>query len=103
MGGVFPLSFTTVKFFILYNGLIPIASSRIPLHFHDGEPSDQRTGRGAHTTTTTGRKFLPGRVITLRWQSCLLLLRRRRRRRRERVTTESGFGVSPPLPLSVCV
>jgi hypothetical protein len=106
---------------VLYS-LIPTTSTRIPLHFHDGESSDQRTGRSAYarfaptptTTTTTTRQLLSGRVITLRRGSWLLFhcrRRRRRRRRRNRVTTRTqklgrrgGSGMSPLflLLLSVC-
>jgi hypothetical protein len=83
--------------------LKPTAPARIPLHIYDGESSDQRTRRGAHTTTT--RELLLGRVITLRSGE---FHRRRRRRRRDRVTTRTralGSGMSPLLlllPLSVC-
>jgi hypothetical protein len=103
---------------VLYS-LVPTTSTRIPLHFHDGESSDQRTGRSTHarfapTIPTTNGQLLPGRVIALRRRSWLLFhcrRRRRRRRRRNRVTTRTrkrgsrgGFGMSPLflLLLSVC-
>lgn len=87
----------------------------IPLHFHDGEPSDQCTGRSAHTTATR-RMPLPRRVIAFRWRSWLFFHPRRRKRRRSRMTIRtrtldsgrrrrrSGLGIPrPPFLLSVCV
>jgi hypothetical protein len=91
----------------------PTASSRIPLHIHDRESSDKRTGRSAHTTTLLGRW-----VITLRpgepSESWLLFHHRHRRRRRRRPvedlvtrartrTRTRTLGISPLLLSACCI
>jgi hypothetical protein len=78
--------------------------TRILLHCHNGEPSDQRTSCGTHMTATTIRKLLPGRVIALQCWRPWWFHRRRRRwgqvTTRTRMPSSSGFRISS---LSVCI
>lgn len=71
---------------------------RIPLYDGDGESSDKRTGRSAHTTTGTGTLLGRRRVTALRprefesGSSWLLFHHRHRRRRRRRPGAAGGRG-----------